>query len=138
MASAIHRHRSAIGILTSTPQWKTFNAGILCSQSFPCSSGHNIPLSPQQDRRFCLFSNFLSLYEWESVIPFKSRALRIVLVPQSHPTLQPYGLQPTRLLVHGDLQARILECVAIYFSSLENGFSSIPSSCQRSFTKEPA
>ena len=87
MASAIHPHRSAVGILMSTPLWKAFNTGILCSERFQCRSGHNIPLSPQQDKRFCLSCKFLSLYEWESVIPFKSRALSIVLVPQSHLTV---------------------------------------------------
>ena len=87
MVSAMHQHGSAIAILTSPPLWKTFNAGILCFRSCPCTSGHNIPLSPQQDKSFCLLCNFLSLYEWESVIPFKFRTLKIVLVPQSCPIL---------------------------------------------------
>ena len=77
LVSAIHQHGSAIAILTSTPLWKSCNSGILCSWSCPCRSGHNVPLSPWQDKRFCLFCHFLS-HEWESVIPFKFRALRIV------------------------------------------------------------
>ena len=39
-----------------------------------------------------------------------------VLVTQLYPTLQPHGLYPARLSVHGILQARILEWVAISFS----------------------
>ena len=34
-------------------------------------------------------------------------------VAQLRPTLQPHGLQPARPLVHGILQARILEWVAV-------------------------
>ena len=40
-----------------------------------------------------------------------------VLLTQSCPTLQPRGLLPTRHFCHGILQARILEWVAIPFSS---------------------
>ena len=37
-------------------------------------------------------------------------------LPQSHPTLPPHGLQPTRLLCPWDSPARILEWVAMLFS----------------------
>ena len=63
---------------------ENFNAAVLCSRSCPCRSSRNSPLSPQQDRSFCLLCDFYSVYEWENVIPFNIfRALRIVLVPQS-------------------------------------------------------
>lgn len=35
---------------------------------------------------------------------------------QSSPTLRPHGLQPMRLSVHGNFQARILERVTISYS----------------------
>ena len=101
--SAIHQHGSAIAIVTSPPLWRTFNLGILCSWSSPCRSGHTLPLSPWQDNRFCLFCHFLPLYERESVIHFKFRALRIVLVPQSCLTLcDPTGCKPPGSSVPGD------------------------------------
>ena len=37
----------------------------------------HIPVNLQQDKCYSLFCNFLSLYEWKSVIPLKVRALRV-------------------------------------------------------------
>ena len=48
LVSAIHQHGSAIAILMSPPLWKSFNPGILCSQSCPCRFGHNVPLMTRQ------------------------------------------------------------------------------------------
>ena len=116
VVSAIHQHGSAIAILTSPPLWK-LNPGILCSWSCPCRSGHNVPLSPQQDKRFCLFCNIFCLYEWDSVIPLKFRALRIALVPQSvWLFVIPWAAASQTPLPMGILQARILGWVAISFS----------------------
>ena len=117
MASAIHQHGSALAILMSPPLWKSFNAGMLCSWSCPCRSGHNVPLSPWQDKRFHLFCHFLSLYKWESTIPFKFRALRIVYA-LSHLWLFVIPRAATRQapLTMGVLQASMLGCIAIFFS----------------------
>ena len=52
-------------------------AGIICSYSCPCRSGHNVPINLQQDIYYFLFCNFLFLYEWKSIIPLKIRALRM-------------------------------------------------------------
>ena len=38
---------------------------------------HNVPVNLQQDKCYSLFCNFLSLYEWKSIIPLKVRALRM-------------------------------------------------------------
>ena len=38
---------------------------ILCSFSCPCRSGHDVPVTLQQDKFYSLFCNFLSLYEWK-------------------------------------------------------------------------
>ena len=39
-------------------------------------SGHDVPVN-LQDTCYSLFCNFLSLYEWTSLIPIKIRALRM-------------------------------------------------------------
>ena len=65
LVSAIHQHGSAIAILMCPPLWKSFNPGILCSQSCPRNSGHNVPLSPQEDKSFFLLCHVLSLYKWQ-------------------------------------------------------------------------
>ena len=52
-------------------------AGILYPCGCLCASGHNVPINLQQEKSDSLFCNFLSLYEWESVIPLKVRALRM-------------------------------------------------------------
>ena len=46
---------------------KLLGAGILCSRSCPCRSGHDVPVNLQQDKCSFLFCNFFSLYEWKSV-----------------------------------------------------------------------
>ena len=46
---------------------------ILCSYSYPHRSGHNVPVNFQQDDCYSLFCNFLSLYQWKSVIPLKGK-----------------------------------------------------------------
>ena len=38
---------------------KLLGAGILCSCSCPCRSGHNAPINFQQDKCYFLFCNFL-------------------------------------------------------------------------------
>ena len=38
-------------------------------QLCPLRSGHNVPINLQQDKCYSLFYNFVSLYEWETVIP---------------------------------------------------------------------
>ena len=48
---------------------------------------------------------------------YESGSVRLSAVPYS---LQPYGLQPARLYVHGILQARIVEWVAVPFSSRDS------------------
>ena len=48
---------------------------ILCPCSCPCRSGHIVPVN-LQDKCYSLFC-FLSLYEGESIIPLKVRALRM-------------------------------------------------------------
>ena len=93
MASSMHQHGSTIVILLFLPLWKSFNSGILCSSSCPSRPGHNVRLSPWQDKRFCLFCHFLSLYKWESVQSFENS-----LGPQSCLTLWSHGLWPARLL----------------------------------------
>ena len=101
--SAIYQHGSAIAILMSPPLWKSFNSGILCSSSCPCRSGHNVPLSAWQDKSFCLFCHFLISLRMASTMPFRSRALIIVLVPQSCLSLcDPMGCSPPDSSVHGD------------------------------------
>ena len=42
----------------------------------PSRSGQDVPVN-LQDKRCSLFCNFLSLYEWKSVVPLKVRALRM-------------------------------------------------------------
>ena len=37
---------------------KLLGVGILCSCSYPCMSGHNVPVNLQQDKHNCLFYNF--------------------------------------------------------------------------------
>ena len=49
---------------------------ILCSRSCTCQPGHNTPINLREDKYSSLFCNFLSLYEWEIVIPLKAKALR--------------------------------------------------------------
>ena len=56
---------------------RLLGAGILCSCSCPGRSGHNVPVDLQQDKCYSLFCNFLSLYDWESVILLKARGLRM-------------------------------------------------------------
>ena len=56
---------------------KLLGVGILCSCSCPHRSGHDVPVNLQQDKRYSLFCNFLSLYEWKCIIPLKVRALRM-------------------------------------------------------------
>ena len=55
--------------------WKLFSTGIFCSCSCPPWSDHNVPINFQQNKCYFLFCNFLSLYEWKSVIALKVRAL---------------------------------------------------------------
>ena len=43
---------------------KLLGVELFCSCSCPCKSGHNVPVTPQQDKCYSLFCNFLSLYEW--------------------------------------------------------------------------
>ena len=62
------------------------------------------------------YISFLSLnVSQQLTIKFAVLSLRGVLVTQSCRTLQPHGLSPAKLSVHGILQARILEWVAIFF-----------------------
>ena len=56
---------------------KLLGAGILCSCSCLCRSGHNGPINLQQDYCYFQFCNFLSLYEWENVMPLTVRTLRM-------------------------------------------------------------
>ena len=103
LVSAIHQHGSAIAILMCPPLWKSFNPGILCSQSCPRNSGHNVPLSPQEDKSFFLLCHVLSLYKWQVLYLSKFRALIIILVPQLCLTLcDPMGSNPPDSSVHGD------------------------------------
>ena len=82
---------------------ESFNPGILCSWSCSCRSGHNVPLSAWQDKSFCLFCHFLISLRMASTMPFRSRALIIVLVPQSCLSLcDPMGCSPPDSSVHGD------------------------------------
>ena len=69
---------------------------------------------------------------------FQVQSLENSLSPSVTSDSTTLGIVAHQVSVLGVLQARILECVAIYFTSLENGFSSVTSSWQRSFTKEPA
>ena len=55
--------------------WKLLSTGILCSCSCPPWSGGNVPINFQKNKCYCLCCNFLSLYEWKSVIVLKARAL---------------------------------------------------------------
>ena len=55
---------------------KLLGVGILCSHSCLHRSGQDVPVNVQQDKCYFLFCNFLSLYEWRSVILLKVRALR--------------------------------------------------------------
>ena len=43
-------------------------------------TGHNVPVNVQQDKPYSLSCNFLSLYEWENVIPVKVKTLRTVFL----------------------------------------------------------
>ena len=56
---------------------KFLGAGILCSCNYPGRSGHDVPVNLQHDKCYFLFCNLVSLYEWESVILLKVRALRM-------------------------------------------------------------
>ena len=56
---------------------KLLDVRILCSCNSPCRSDHYIPVNLQQDECYSLFCNFLSPYEWKSVIPLKMRSLRM-------------------------------------------------------------
>ena len=56
---------------------RLFGAGILCSCCCLERSGCNVPVNFHPDKCYSLFCNFLSLYEWASVIPLKVRALRM-------------------------------------------------------------
>ena len=50
---------------------KLLGFGILCSRSCPHRSGHDVPVNLQQDKCYSLCCNFLSVYKWKSIIPFK-------------------------------------------------------------------
>ena len=56
---------------------KLLGAGILCSCSCPCRSGHDVPINLPRDKCYSLFCNFSCLYEWKSATPLKVRALRM-------------------------------------------------------------
>ena len=56
---------------------KLVGVGILCSCICLCGSGHGVPINLQQDKCYSLFWNFLSLYEWKSVIPLEIRPWRM-------------------------------------------------------------
>ena len=101
---------------------------ILCSCSHPHRSGHNIPVNLEQDKCYSLFYNFFSLHEWKSIIPLKSglehelscvfqSAVAAAKSLQSCPTLcDPMDCSLPGFSVHGILQTRTLEWVAISFS----------------------
>ena len=46
---------------------RLLDTGILCSCSCPPRSDHSVPINLQQDK-YSLFCNFLSLYEWKSIM----------------------------------------------------------------------
>ena len=110
---------------------KLLGARILCSCICPCRSGHNVSINLQQDKYYSLFCNFLSLYEWKSVILLKLRTLRrggILYILgyaaaaakslQSCPTLSnPMDCSLPGSSVHGIFQARVLEWGATAFSN---------------------
>ena len=58
---------------------KFLGAGILCSCSCPDRSSHDVPVNLQHDKCYFLYCRkfLVSLYEWESVILLKVRALRM-------------------------------------------------------------
>ena len=67
----LHQKGSGVGCC------KLLRVKSLCSCICPCRTGHDAPVTLQGDKCYSLFCNFLSLYDWESVIPLKVRALRI-------------------------------------------------------------
>ena len=73
--------------------------------------------------RFCYsFLKILPLFSFltPSLLPLYSGSQHVGggLVAQSCPFLRPHGLQPARSSIHGISQARILEWVAISFSTI--------------------
>ena len=56
---------------------KLHGVGVLGFCSCPHRPGHHAPINLQQDKYYSLFYNYLSRYEWKSVIPLKVRALRM-------------------------------------------------------------
>lgn len=57
--------------------YKLLGVRILSSYSCARRSVHDVSGNCQQDKSYTLFCNFISLYEWESVIPVKLRTLRM-------------------------------------------------------------
>ena len=82
--------------------YKLLGIGILCPCSCPCRSGHDVPVNLQWDKCYFLFCNFLSLYEWESVILLKVRTLGL-----GFPVY--FKLQATFLTHQKQLKAKVKE-----------------------------
>lgn len=57
--------------------YKLLGVRILSCYSCAHRSVHDVSGNCQQDKCYTLFSNFIYLYEWESVIPVKLRTLRM-------------------------------------------------------------
>ena len=57
--------------------YKLLGVRILSCYSCAHRSVHDVSGNCQQDKCYTLFSNFMYLYEWESVIPVKLRTLRM-------------------------------------------------------------
>ena len=55
---------------------KFLGVSILFSCSCPHRSCHDVPINLQQDKCYCLFCKFLSLYDWTNHYTFKFQSLK--------------------------------------------------------------